>query len=101
MPASSLGAIQNRMEGMAASASFEFLLCTGPTIFASSADDAVTPKVFEIEATYSFDNKNVTEKTVIDLRPYLGTAVPHSVIKDGFEVVAKSVDDLKRELKNR
>jgi hypothetical protein len=68
-------------------------------MFASSADDAVTPKVFSIEATYNFDKKTVTEKTVIDLRPYLGTAVPHSVVKEGFETVTKAVNDLVRELR--
>lgn len=83
------------------SASLEFLLGTGPEIFASSADESVTPKVFAIEATYSFDKKTVTEKTIIDLRPYLGTAVPHSIVKEGFETVAKSVNDLTREFKNR
>lgn len=82
-------------------ASLEFLLATGPDMFSSSADDAVTPKVFAIEANYNFDKKIVTETTVIDLRPYFGTAVPHSIVKEGFETVAKAVNDIARELKNQ
>lgn len=88
------------IDSFSPSAALEFLLGTGPAIFASSADESLSPKVFEIKATYTFDEKIVTETTAIDLRPYLGTAIPHSEIKDGFESVAKAVSDLARKLRD-
>nr|QEO74137.1 hypothetical protein [uncultured bacterium] len=47
-----------------------FGLAEGVVILGERNDPAVTPPVFAISATYSYSDRTVSERTVIDLRPY-------------------------------
>lgn len=73
-----------------------FLLGTGPAIFGPQAVPDVVPKIFTVSASYQYGQREATESTVVDLRPYIGTDVPHDPIVEELERIRRSIDDLKR-----
>jgi hypothetical protein len=50
-----------------------FGLAQGFVLFGEGANENITPTEFMVTAKYSYANKNVTEPTTVDLRPYLGS----------------------------
>lgn len=72
----------------------EFALGMGHQIFSATADDAVSPKLFSVTATYSFSGKTVTEVTEIDLSPYLETDIPRNVVYDGLSEIKEAIKQL-------
>ncbi|HVF60186.1 MAG TPA: hypothetical protein VNJ70_10290 [Thermoanaerobaculia bacterium] len=49
-----------------------FGLAQGFVVLGKDADPSVTPSTFAVSATYSYGDRTVSERTVIDLRPYHG-----------------------------
>lgn len=77
-----------------------FLLGNGANLYTDSMKE-VSPSVFSVTATYSIDTKVVTEETIIDLSPYIGTDIPHDAnfeelkkIRTAIEGLSKSVSKL-------
>lgn len=70
MNLAAFSAFTQEIASFAPGAELIFLLATGSTIFAKEADEAKTPQVFKVTATYAFAGRAVTEVTEVDLRPY-------------------------------
>lgn len=71
-----------------------FDLGMGFKIFESGADPTTCPHTFEVSADYEFGKSKYSEKTHVDLRPYLGTSVQHHPVVEELERVRKSIDNL-------
>lgn len=71
-----------------------FDLGMGFEIFASGVDPAICPHTFEVLAEYEYGKNKYSEKTHVDLRPYMGTSVPRHPIVEELERVRKSIDNL-------
>ena len=66
----------------------------GFKIFESGADPTICPQTFEVSADYEYGKNKYSEKTHVDLRPFLGTSVPHHPLVEELERVRKSIDNL-------
>jgi hypothetical protein len=73
-----------------------FALGTGPTLFGEKADLAITPRAFNISATYKYSNKQIVESTSVDLKPFLGTLVKPSPIVEGLKEISDAVKKLEK-----
>lgn len=71
-----------------------FELGMGFNILASDADPAVCPTTFTVAADYKHGKNDYSEKTHIDLRPYLGTSAPQHPVVEELEKVRESIDKL-------
>lgn len=63
-------AFQEPIQQLPPGSEIVFGLAEGFVILGERNDPALTPSVFEISATYSYGARTVSEKTIIDLRPY-------------------------------
>ena len=68
-----------------------FYLAQGFVIFGEKGSEDITPTKFTVTAQYEFSGQTVSERTIIDLRPYLDSAIPH-------DPVVKKLDDIKQVL---
>lgn len=71
-----------------------FDLGMGFNIFEGGADPTICPHTFEVAADYEYGKNKYNEKTHVDLRPYMGTSVPHHPVVEELERVRKSIDNL-------
>jgi hypothetical protein len=71
-----------------------FDLGMGFKIFGGEADQAICPHTFKVSADYEYGKNKYSEKTHVDLRPYMGTSVPHHPVVEELERVRKSIDNL-------
>lgn len=71
-----------------------FDLGMGFNILASDADPAVCPTAFEVASTYKHGKNSYSEKTNIDLRPYMGASTPQHPVVEELQKVKESIDKL-------
>ena len=71
-----------------------FDLGMGFKIFEGGADSTICPHTFEVLADYEYGKTKFSEKTYVDLRPYMGTSIPHHPVVEELERVRKSIDNL-------
>ena len=76
-----------------------FELGVGHQIFAAGADQTICPHTFTVSAEYEHAKNKYSEQTHVDLRPYMGTSVPHHPIVEELERVRKSIDMLSSAVK--
>jgi len=57
-----------------------FLLGNGPTLYSGSNTEEISPLVFQVTASYRSGNEPISETSIVDLRPYINTDVPHDPI---------------------
>jgi len=57
-----------------------FLLGSGSTLYSTSNTEDISPLVFQVAASYSSGTELITETSIVDLRPYINTDVPHDPI---------------------
>ncbi len=69
-------AFKDQISSLVPGAEIYFYLAQSFVIFGKKGQD-LTPSVFSITAEYEYLGKKVSEKTIIDLCPYLGAANPH------------------------
>ena len=81
-----------------------FLLGNGPTLYGGSIDEELSPLVFKVTATYMAGSQSVSETSIVDLRPYINTDIPHDPIveelgklRESFDKLSRSVENLRRE----
>lgn len=77
-----------------------FLLGSGPSLFGESHNDEISPLVFHVKATYMAGSQSVTETSIIDLRPYIRTDVPHDPIVEELGRLRESIDKTVRAVEN-
>ena len=71
-----------------------FDLGTGPNIFSGEANQAVCPQTFKVSADYEYGKSKYSEKTHVDLRPYIGTSVQHHPVAEELNRVRQSIDKM-------
>lgn len=97
----SFAAFQNPIESLAPGADLIFYLAEGFKIFDASVGADVCPQVFSISATYSTGQKIVEENTVVDLRPYRGTALPGNPMNARLKDINESLQRIATQIERR
>ena len=69
-----------------------FYLAQSFVIFGEKTDSSLTPSVFTITTEYEYHYKKVTEKTTIDLRPYLASAIPHDPMVNQVKKLRETIE---------
>lgn len=77
-----------------------FLLGSGPTLFGGSNNDELSPLVFQVKAIYMAGLQSVSETSIVDLRPYIQTDVPHDPIVEELGKLRESFDKLVRSVES-
>ena len=70
-------AFQQPIEHLPPGAEMIFGLAPAHVVLDDKADQSVTPLIFSINATYSYNERTVSERTTIDFRPYKGVCIRH------------------------
>jgi hypothetical protein len=86
-------AFTNTIHSMPPDSELVFILASGQFLYSEQSKE-ITPLLFTVTATYSIVSKVVTEKTVIDLHPYIGTILPRNDIVGELIELRKSVDKI-------
>lgn len=88
----SYSAFSSNIDSFVPNAQMLFCLAQGFVIFGQDAKEDITPSVFTITANYGFSGKEVYEQTVIDLRPYSNSTIPHDPIISKLKDIKESID---------
>jgi hypothetical protein len=89
-----LSAFTNPIESLAPDSRLIFNLGVGGAIFGSQADPSVCPTVFSIDATYQHGTREYVEKSTIDIRPMLSSAVEHDPVAGELERLRESIEKI-------
>jgi hypothetical protein len=57
-----------------------FLLGNGPMLYGGSNTEELSPLQFQVTANYTSGSEPISETSIVDLRPYINTDVPHDPI---------------------
>jgi len=76
-----------------------FSLAQSFKIFGENTDSSVLPRSFTITAEYSYGNKTVKEKNIIDLSPYFGANIPHDPYVKKLKDITQAIDKISTNLK--
>lgn len=98
---SNLPAFKNKIETFPPDSKITLELMSGSELEKKTIDDPATPLVFTITATYSFNNKYVTENTIIDLRQYIKTFIYKSSLEREIENLTKEFKELNKFIKKQ
>lgn len=71
-----------------------FGLAQGFVVFAEGADPSTCPTTFTVTAAYKFGAKQVEERHVIDLKPYLHADVPQDPVIRKLKAINDSIGKL-------
>lgn len=93
-----LPAFTQPIESLAPGARLVFILGVGGTIFSSSVDETLCPKVFKVSAKYTYAGSHYAEDTTIDVRPMLHSSVVQDPVATEIERLRQS---LEKALKDR
>jgi len=93
-------AFTNPIDSLPPDGQLLFLLGSGPSLFGGSNNDEISPLVFHVKATYMAGSQLVTETSIIDLRPYINTDVPHDPIVEELCRLRESIDKTVRAVEN-
>lgn len=85
-------AFNNVIESYSPGAEMFFDLAQTFLVFADDADENSTPALFTITAEYSYNDKIVIEKNVIDLRPYKKSNPPIDSLVSGVKEVSEKIE---------
>jgi len=88
-------AFSGKIDSFVPNAQMLFYLAQGFVIFGKNTKEDITPSIFTVTAQYEFSGKSVQEQTVIDLRPYLKSAIPQDPIVSKLKDIKKSIDEKK------
>lgn len=76
-----------------------FLLGDGVMLNGSSNTEELSPLLFQITANYMSGSEEISEISIVDLRPYIGTHVPHDPIVEALERLRQEFVKLSRAIK--
>ena len=86
------------IENFPPDAELEFYLAQSFVVFGDKANEALTPRVFNISATYGYSNKEVTEKTTVDLMPYLNNTIPQDPKINELKGIKEAIEEQTKKL---
>lgn len=76
-----------------------FLLGNGPTLYGGSNTEELSPLLFQVSANYMSGSESISETSIVDLRPYINTDVPHDPIveelgklREEFKKLSKALE---------
>lgn len=78
-----------------------FLLGNGPTLYGSSNTEELSPLLFQVTAKYMSGSESISETSIVDLRPYINTDVPHDPIVEELGKLREEFVKLSRSLENK
>ncbi len=67
-------------------------LAQGYKVLGKGADPNISPAVFNITASYSYDGKAVTETTTVDLRPLANAAIGENPVETELRKLRQGID---------
>lgn len=85
-------AFNNIIHSFVPGAEMLFHLAQGFVIFGERASEDITPSKFTVTAQYEFSGRTVNESTVIDLHPYLNSAIPHDPVVRKLEDIKQAIE---------
>ena len=90
----SFHAFKEKIDSFVPGAEMIFRLAQDFVIFGDTIKSETTPAIFTITAEYEYQQKKVKENTVIDLRPYYPSVLPH-------DPVVNQLKELRETIKNK
>ncbi len=78
-----------------------FLLGNGPTLYGGSNTDEISPLLFQVTAKYKSGIDAICETSIVDLRPYINTDVPHNPIVEELEKLRQEFTKLSKALEKK
>lgn len=78
-----------------------FLLGNGPSLYSSSNTEELSPLLFQVTAKYMSGSESVSETSIVDLRPYINTDVPHDPIVEELEKLREEFVKLSKSLEKK
>lgn len=76
-----------------------FLLGNGPTLYGGSNTEELSPLQFQVTVNYMSGSESISETSIVDLRPYINTDVPHDPIveelgklREEFKKLSKALE---------
>lgn len=91
-------AFNETIEGFSPDAEIIFSLAQSFLIFGDGADRSVLPTSFSVTAEYSFGDTIVTERNIIDLRPYHCANVPQDPYLRKLKDIKESIDNVAKNM---
>lgn len=92
-------AFQDVIENFPPGAELIFDLAQSFVVFGKESDGETTPTKFTITATYSYGDKTVSEKNIIDLRPYFKSHLPDDPYVNQLKKLRESIDKIGMDIK--
>jgi hypothetical protein len=87
-------AFQKPIEQLSPGSEIVFGLAMGPQLVGDHLNPELTPPVFSITATYSYENRTVTETTTLDVRPYRDSMRAPSGIEKELHAVVEQLEKI-------
>jgi hypothetical protein len=87
-------AFQTPIEQLSPGSEIVFGLAMGPQLVGEHLNPELTPPVFSITATYSYENRTVTETTTLDVRPYRDSMRAPSGIEKELHAVVEQLEKI-------
>ena len=87
-----LRAFKETIESYAPETEMLFYLAQSFVVFKEKADNEKTPDNFTIIAEYEYFRKKVVEKFIVDLRPFLDSAMPQDPLVQKFGELNKIIE---------
>lgn len=96
----SFAAFNQPIDSLAPESEIVFGLAQGFVVFAEGADQTTCPNTFAVTAGYKFGAKQVEERHVIDLKPYLHADVPQNSVIRKLKAINESLGKLTEAVKS-
>jgi hypothetical protein len=90
----SFAAFNQPIDSLPPDSEIVFGLAQGFVVFADGADPTTCPTTFTVTASYRFGSKQVEERHIIDLRPYLHADVPQDPVIRKLKAINDSIGKL-------
>ncbi len=80
------------IESFPPGAEITFSLAQSFKLFSEDADEEILPQSFTITAEYSYENKTVKERNIIDLKAYFGADIPQDPYVRKLKDISKAIE---------
>lgn len=91
-------AFSNTIESFPPGSELLFDLGSGPTLYSSANNESLSPLVFSVTASYVAGKVSISEKSVVDLNPYIHTSIPTEPIVEELAKLRQEFSSMKKSL---